>query len=614
MSRKQTDTKEQPTKMQALEIPLKDLIPTPDNNRFIRNDERMQSLAESVATHGVLQPVIARPHPKKAGKYDLRAGARRLEAAKQAKLETIPVIVREMTDQEALEITVIENLEREDLHPLEEALGVEKLVKSGMDYSQIGARLGRPTSWVARRARLTSLIEGWRVAALARNAIGSTWSAAHLELIARLPAETQNAALDDLDPDIDQVGTVADLRVFLGQFTRSLDSMPWRSDDALLLPEVGACSECTKHTGAESQQFLFDEDELAGRTRKQGQSKRVDQCLDSKCYERKLAAHLVARKAELAEKHGQPPVLLKETGMRVCAACAEAFGKTAVESWHYDAVKKGTPGAVPALFVSGGSTGRERWVKPTGQATRGSSARAKGANGKPSPVPLKERRAKLQRRRDALVLKRVQEKLDSYTPDEARQRVAGRRNLVASLAVAFGIDEGAAWAATDCDGDPRCFPYTPWQLYDELQAAKGEGQDMWLGAVLLGVCAIWANRLSPQVGRDSANGRFDELLTEAGRMCEILGFDFDGIVKEVAAELPEPAAWSKLEADGTPKSNKPKAKQAKSTPKKPAPGRKRASVKKPTKTKKAPKRKATSKRNKQAAAKKSTTKLQLVKD
>lgn len=104
-------------------VPVEDVVPTPDNPRK-RIDTKAPDfleLVESVKALGILQPLVARPHPTQAGKLDLRAGHRRHEAARAAGLAEVPVMVREMSDRVAMEVTVLENLQRVDLTPMEEA-------------------------------------------------------------------------------------------------------------------------------------------------------------------------------------------------------------------------------------------------------------------------------------------------------------------------------------------------------------------------------------------------------------------------------------------------------------------------------------------------------------
>ena len=116
-----------------------------------------------------------------------------------------------------------------------------------------------------------------------------------------------------------------------------------------------------------------------------------------------------------------PSVLVERIGGRASKPVKEALGDRLVDSWKYETVKKSTPGAVPALIVSGGGAGQVEWVKPAEGASQ-PAARPKGTDGKPVPLPLADRHKQLQKRRDALVLKRVQEWLADYSDAEATKR------------------------------------------------------------------------------------------------------------------------------------------------------------------------------------------------
>ena len=100
----------------------------------------MQELADSITVHGVLQPLLVRP--LLSGGYQLIAGERRWRASRMAGLKEVPVIIRELSDSEAMEIAIIENLQREDLNPIEEAEGLQALIDK-CDYTQAGCRFGR---------------------------------------------------------------------------------------------------------------------------------------------------------------------------------------------------------------------------------------------------------------------------------------------------------------------------------------------------------------------------------------------------------------------------------------------------------------------------------------
>ena len=140
----------------ALTLRLAEVSPDKNQPRRTFDETALGELASSILEHGVLQPIVVRPAA--AGSYTIVAGERRWRAARIAGLSEIPAIVRNMTDEQAMEIALIENLQREDLDPVEEAMGYRQLMdRCGYTQEQAAARLGRSRSAVANSLRLLHL-------------------------------------------------------------------------------------------------------------------------------------------------------------------------------------------------------------------------------------------------------------------------------------------------------------------------------------------------------------------------------------------------------------------------------------------------------------------------
>src|SRR5215510_10993323 len=138
-----------------LEVSTDEISPNPNQPRKVFGPEGLEELAASIRSSGLLQPVIAR---RTAHGYELIAGERRWRAARQAGLERIPVIVREATDAESLELALVENLLREDLNPIEEAEAYQKLLAQfNWTQEQLAQRVGRDRSSIANCLRLLKL-------------------------------------------------------------------------------------------------------------------------------------------------------------------------------------------------------------------------------------------------------------------------------------------------------------------------------------------------------------------------------------------------------------------------------------------------------------------------
>lgn len=139
------------------QIDLKLLKPNPYQPRKVFAEESLQELTESIREHGVLQPIIVR---KKGRKYEIVVGERRFRASGKAGLESVPAVVRDMTDQQMMELAILENLQREDLNPVEEAEAYKQLMDAlGLTQEQLAFRLGKSRPHIANHLRLLSLPE-----------------------------------------------------------------------------------------------------------------------------------------------------------------------------------------------------------------------------------------------------------------------------------------------------------------------------------------------------------------------------------------------------------------------------------------------------------------------
>ena len=138
------------------ELRLSEIEPDRAQPRKEFTESALQDLADGVAKHGVLQPILVRPLP--AGGYQIVAGERRWRASRLAGLEKVPVVVRDMPDVEAMEIALIENLQREDLNPIEEAEGYRVLMEQfQFTQDEVASRLGKSRPFIANAVRLLGL-------------------------------------------------------------------------------------------------------------------------------------------------------------------------------------------------------------------------------------------------------------------------------------------------------------------------------------------------------------------------------------------------------------------------------------------------------------------------
>ena len=139
-------------------LPLREMEPDPGQPRKTFDDETLAELSASIAEHGLLQPIAVRPKPS--GGYLIVAGERRWRASRMAGLTEVPVIVKDVTDEQAMELALVENLQREDLDPVEEAAGIRELMtRCDLTQEQAARKLGKSRSALANSLRLLSLPE-----------------------------------------------------------------------------------------------------------------------------------------------------------------------------------------------------------------------------------------------------------------------------------------------------------------------------------------------------------------------------------------------------------------------------------------------------------------------
>jgi len=264
-------------------LPLANISESVLNPRRSFDEAALNELAESIRTQGILAPLVVRPVGEE---FEIIAGARRFRAARLAGLESVPVRVVDLTDAQALEASIVENLQRRDIHPLDEAQGFRMLMRldeSGYSIEQIAAKCGKSPAYVAARLRLTELSPAV-TEAFAKDEIG----VGHALLLAKLQPAQQEEALAACYQEQYTVGSKARSILLpvkhLQQWIEhnillELASAPFPREDVQLLPDAGACTECPKRTGHNT--LLFE-----------GIGARHDSCTDPRCYAAKIEAHV----------------------------------------------------------------------------------------------------------------------------------------------------------------------------------------------------------------------------------------------------------------------------------------------------------------------------------
>ncbi|MGA7521501.1 MAG: ParB/RepB/Spo0J family partition protein [Acidobacteriaceae bacterium] len=267
------------------------------NPRRTFEDAALKELAESIRAQGILSPLLVRPLTENG--FEIVFGERRYRAAQLAGQDTVPVRIRQMSDAEALEAQLVENLIRTEIHPMEEAQGFRALLaldEPKYSIEQIAAKVGKSPVFVASRLKLTDLFPK-AVEAFYADEIG----VGHALLLAKLPADQQEQALSACFKEVYN-GSQKPARILLpvrnlqfwidGNILLVLKDAPFNKRDPQLVPAAGSCADCSKRTG--HNKLLFGDD--LGR---QG-----DRCTDPTCYQAKVSAHIaatVAARPELAQ-------------------------------------------------------------------------------------------------------------------------------------------------------------------------------------------------------------------------------------------------------------------------------------------------------------------------
>ena len=143
---------------QETKIPIANLKPSPSQPRRLFNKNSINELADSIKAKGLVQPLVVRPSPSDSNSYEIIAGERRWRAAQIAQLHEVPVVIRNFNDTEALEVAIIENVQRSDLSPIEEAAGYKRLIENhGHTQEDLSGIVGKSRSHIANIIRLLSL-------------------------------------------------------------------------------------------------------------------------------------------------------------------------------------------------------------------------------------------------------------------------------------------------------------------------------------------------------------------------------------------------------------------------------------------------------------------------
>lgn len=338
-----------------------------ETNKMFRDpdeltDEALKELVDSIKELGVIQPVLLRPRPwadgngdESVGRYELVAGERRYRAAIIAGLITIPANIQDLTDEEAFNVQVTENLQRKDIHPLKEATAYKYLVEKDPNRNtptELAIKFGKTEHYIQTRLALNKLVDQAK-----EDLRDGHMTLSHALLLARLQPQDQEQAIKYCREVYthNKVKTVTynsvnQLRGFIeNSIMRNLSSAAFKKDDAVLYAEAGPCTTCSKRSGANQ---LFHD------------ITNKDRCFDPQCFLKKRTLFLVNQIPKLIEKKPDLLFLSKGDPDPVVSAVLKENGITPLDyynnefhtwGWNDDKALKG-------LWISGHEIGNTEKV------------------------------------------------------------------------------------------------------------------------------------------------------------------------------------------------------------------------------------------------------------
>lgn len=378
--------------------------PSPHNKC---NGDRAEvgELVETIKAQGLLQEPIVRPHPSIEGEFELVVGERRWRACKEIWQE-LPCKVMNLTDKEAHAATVIENMHRQGLSPLEEVEQIQVLFDLGLSSEDVAAKLGKDTKWVSRRCKLLNLSD--KVLAAYKKQPNdsenesddddgipdlSKWTVTHLELISRFDKKVQDDFIDKNGYWIEDITSI-ELRRRLNNTLCELKNVKWDIYDAFVVPEAGACSTCQKRTGVQVELFSeLDEN---------------DRCTDSKCFDLKQETWLKNIEDNLRSKN--PELVMYDPD----------------RSYGVVECKKSDPGAQLALITDGEDVGKTVYVKEKNPSKT-----------KPKEEIVEDVQQRISAKRTEYVIDKILAKLNKES-NEPNLILSLTENEVLRIAIIFG--------------------------------------------------------------------------------------------------------------------------------------------------------------------------------
>lgn len=326
-------------------LPLKKIFEG-NNPRKGFDEKSIDELAASIKQHGVIQPIMVRPLNDHM--YDIVCGERRWRAAKLAGLEEIPANIRELTDDEAFEIAITENLQREGVHPLDEAVAYKTYQdQKKVSIEELAAKFAKGKEYIAQRLSFNNLLPE-----LKKDFHAGVLLVGHAVLLARLQPADQKDIMASCKNHHHKEGTwydpIDDMKDAIeNQVMHELSHAGFDKKDSKLVPKAGPCILCPKRSGAG---LLFAD------------VKEKDRCFDGACFKLKMKAHLLRQIDELVASPNPMPAVMgsnsKEIDPEVKKKLTDNKVKLLQEYTDYMEAPKSDKGSTMALKVCGTGAGK----------------------------------------------------------------------------------------------------------------------------------------------------------------------------------------------------------------------------------------------------------------
>ena len=467
-------------------------------------------LIESIRATGQITPAIVRPHPTKEGHYELAAGARRKVACGVLAI-TLDAIVREISDEDFEDWILIENLQRENPDPMQEAILIERRLAKGASLSAIVASYGKDEIWLRRRMKLVSLTAAAREAWQPDGAF-EFFTVDMMEFIGTLPPEEQDEHAGD-KWGMQDFRTLRDLTSSHQRQARSLEGAEWLNDPCTVIDGCGP--ECATNT-ADS---LFPDEKHA-----------CGSCLNVDCFVKRLA---LFQDSKVAAVIGERPlsdfVILTGSHQRQFTYKGENFN--AVPHWQqkdrFRTFKKERKGATPALDLSDPALPVIRWVMAKEESEAATPVQTSGE----TTTKKESREDRVTGKRLALLNKSLAEALKA-APVPATVpilKIVAAFGMSGSRSDSGGRTIRATWESIDSSGDVPPLDY--WT--EEPQAPEA--------VIWNGVKSIIGMRLQFQKNSSLLDA---DRRTDMERIAALIGFDHAARWTEICTvEVPVPKSW-----------------------------------------------------------------------